>query len=172
MIRSDFNKCTGCQRCETVCAFVHTGRINNFLARIKVLNLYESGLDSPVACVQCKERYCMICPEDALRLGKQGQVIVSPTLCTSCGVCEKACPIGAIEIFNKIVYVCDLCGGKPKCVEACTEEAITFEQDHIELISLENIKKDTARMNPSQKRHFYIQKIASKARKKDDRAHA
>jgi carbon-monoxide dehydrogenase iron sulfur subunit len=172
VIRVDLSKCTGCQRCETACSFVHTGRINNFLARIKVLNLYESGLDCPVVCVQCKERYCMSCPEDALSLRKHGQVIVSPTLCTSCGVCAKACPIGAIEIFNKIVYVCDLCGGKPKCVKACTEEAITFEPDDIGQISLADIKKDTGKMNPSQKRHFYIKKIGSKARKRRDGAFA
>lgn len=172
MIRVELSKCTGCQRCETACSFVHTGRINNFLARIKVLNLYESGLDSPLVCVQCKERYCMSCPEDALSLGKQGQVIVSPTLCTSCGVCEKACPIGAIEIFNKIVYVCDLCWGKPKCIEACTEEAITFEPDTIEQIFLADIKKVTAKMNPSQKRHFYIKRIGLKAKKRRDQAFA
>jgi carbon-monoxide dehydrogenase iron sulfur subunit len=170
MIHVDPSKCTGCQRCETACAFIHTGRINNYLARIKVLNLYECGLDSPVVCVQCKERYCMICPENALSMRKQGQVIVSPTLCTSCGVCEKACPIGAIEIFNKIVYVCDLCGGKPRCVEACTEEAIAFEPDNIEQISLEDMKKDTAKMNPSQKRRFYIKKIGSSAGKRRERA--
>jgi carbon-monoxide dehydrogenase iron sulfur subunit len=171
VIRIDSAKCTGCQRCETVCSFVHTGRINNRLARIKVLNLYESGVDSPVVCAQCKERYCMICPEDAMRLGKQGQVI-TPTLCTSCGVCEKACPIGAIEIFNKIVYVCDLCGGEPKCVEACTEGAILFEPDTVEQISLDAIKKETAKMNPSQKRHFYIQKTGSTTSKGRDEAHA
>lgn len=172
MIRVDLSKCTGCQRCETACSFFHTGRINNHLARIKVLNLYESGLDSPVVCVQCQERYCMKCPEDALSLGKQGQVFVSPTLCTSCGVCEKACPIGALEIFNKIVYVCDLCGGKPRCVEACTEGAITFILEKVEHISLADVIKETAKMNPSQKRHFYVKKIGSAARKRRDHSHA
>ncbi|MGD8537266.1 MAG: 4Fe-4S dicluster domain-containing protein [Candidatus Aminicenantes bacterium] len=170
MIRVDLSKCTGCQRCETACSFVHTGRINNHLARIKVLNLYESGLDSPVVCVQCKERYCMHCPENALSLGKHGQVIVSPTLCKSCGVCEKACPMGALEIFNKFVYVCDLCGGKPKCVDACTEGAIVYEPESIEHVSLEKIKKETAKMNPSEKRRFYTQTIGLKRRKRRDGA--
>jgi Fe-S-cluster-containing dehydrogenase component len=87
-------------------------------------------------------------------------------------VCEKACPIGALEIFNKLVYVCDLCGGKPKCVDACTEGAIVYEPDSIESISLEGIKKDTAKMNPSQKRHFTIQKMGSSAKKRRDPAHA
>jgi MinD superfamily P-loop ATPase len=85
-------------------------------------------------------------------------------------VCEKACPIGAIEIFNKLAYVCDLCGGTPKCVEACTEGAITYEPESIGQISLEGIKKETKKMNPSQKRHFYVQRIGAKTRKKKEEA--
>ena len=164
-IRVDIGKCTGCRRCETACAFFHTGRINNRLARIKALNQYETGIDGAIACVQCEERYCLECPEDALTLGKFGQVIISPTLCTSCGICDKACPIGAIEIFQDIVYVCDLCGGKPKCVEACREGAITFEREEKEHLSLTFFNKKTAKMNPSQKRYFYVQTLGGEIRK-------
>jgi Fe-S-cluster-containing dehydrogenase component len=85
-------------------------------------------------------------------------------------VCAKACPIGALEIFNKLVYVCDLCGGKPKCIEACTEGAIIFDPDSIEQISLEGFKKETAQMNPSERRHFYLKKIGQKTRKRRDEA--
>ena len=134
------------------------------MARMKVLNLYETGLDGPVFCIQCKERYCLRCPEDAITQGSFGELIVSPTLCTLCGVCEKACPIGAIEIFNDIVYVCDLCGGRPKCVEACTEGAITYESDKGKNPSLEAFKKGAARMNPSQKRKSYLEKMGSSIR--------
>ncbi len=164
MIRVDISKCTGCRRCETACAFFHTGRINKNLSRIKVMNLYETGTDGPVLCAQCEEHYCMHCPENAMGFGDQGQIIVSPTSCTSCGVCEKACPIGAIEIFNKLVFVCDLCGGKPKCVEACTERAIVYDPDVTEHPSLAEINKETKKMNPSQKRRHYIQKLGSSVR--------
>jgi Fe-S-cluster-containing hydrogenase component 2 len=108
----------------------------------------------------------MRCPENAMGFGDQGQIIVSPTSCTSCGVCEKACPIGAIEIFNDIVFVCDLCGGKPKCVEACTEEAIVYDTETPEYPSLEEINKETKKMNPSQKRRHYIQKLGSVIRER------
>jgi Fe-S-cluster-containing dehydrogenase component len=78
--------------------------------------------------------------------------------------------MGALEIFNKFVYVCDLCGGKPKCVDACTEGAIVYEPESIEHVSLEKIKKETAKMNPSEKRRFYTQTIGLKRRKRRDGA--
>ena len=164
MIKVDLTKCTGCRRCETACAFFHTGRVNHHLSRIKVLNLYETGIDGPVVCVQCQERYCLLCPVDALSIGAMGQVVASPTVCTLCGSCEKNCPIGAIEIANEIVYVCDLCGGKPKCVEACTEKAIVFDEDG-ERPSLAKIKAETKKMNPSQKRQFYLNRLGMEVRK-------
>ena len=172
MIKVDVSKCTGCKQCESVCAFFHTGRVNNRLARIKVMNVYETGIDGPVVCAQCKERYCMKCPENALTIGKYGEIIVSPTMCSLCGACEKNCPIGAIEPFNEIVYVCDLCGGNPKCVKACTEGAIVWDKESTELVSLEEIKKETKKMNPSQKRNLYINRLGSEVRKKWRQANA
>ncbi len=171
-IRVDISKCTGCRRCETACAFFRTGRINHNLARIKVMSLYETGVDGPIVCNQCQERYCLSCPEKAMILGTYGQVIVSPTLCSLCGVCEKACPIGAIEIFKDLVYVCDLCGGRPRCVKACTEGAITFEVEKEDHPSLEAEKNKTRDMSPSQKRCFHIQEQGADLRKKWRRARA
>jgi carbon-monoxide dehydrogenase iron sulfur subunit len=172
LIQVDLNKCTGCKKCEVACAFFHTGKVGNHLARIKVLNLYETGIDGPVVCVQCKERYCLSCPEEALSLGPSGQVMVSPTVCSMCGVCEKACPIGAIEIFDDIVYVCDLCGGKPKCVEACTEGALSFVNGDEKGLSLNTVKTRTRKMSPNQKRQFYLKRLGVSLREKWSRMHA
>jgi Fe-S-cluster-containing hydrogenase component 2 len=141
------------------------------MARIKVLNLYAGGIDGPVACVQCEEKYCLKCPEKALSLGSLGQIIVSPTVCNLCKVCEKACPIGAIEINDDIVYVCDLCGGNPKCVSACTEGAIRFAEGE-QGPSLEEIKKETKKMDPNQKRVHYLEKLGSSIREIWSRKHA
>lgn len=106
-----------------------------------------------------------------MSLGSLGQIVVSPTVCNLCGVCEKACPIGAIEIFENIVYVCDLCGGKPKCVEACTEGAINFAQRDQEP-SLDAIRKETNKMSPNQKRLYYLKKLGISLREKWSRKHA
>ena len=156
MIAVYFSKCTGCRTCECVCAFYHSGRINNNIARIRVLNQNGTGINSPVVCSQCPERFCMKCPENALSIGHYGEIIVSRTLCNQCGVCEKNCPTGAVELFNDIAYVCDLCGGFPKCIDACPEDALTWKRGDTERLSLKEIKALTKRMNPSQKRHTFL----------------
>ena len=156
MIIIDLTKCTGCRRCETVCAFYHTGKVSNRIARIKVVNLYENGLDGPVVCQQCEERYCLQCPVDAISIGSLGQVIIAPTICTLCRTCERNCPIGAIEQFNAFIYVCDLCGGRPKCVEACTEGAIIYVHPAPK-VSLAGFHQQTKNMTPSEKRRLFIE---------------
>ncbi len=142
--------------CETVCSFHHSGQTSRHKSRIKVFHQYETGTDGPTVCQQCKERYCLDCKENAIRIGSLGQVIVSHTVCTLCEKCIKSCPIGAIERFEDIIYVCDLCGGSPKCVEACTEGAIEFIADKTETVSLKEMKEKTKKMNCSEKRVAFL----------------
>ncbi len=164
MIRVDYGKCTGCRRCETVCSFFHSGRINRHLARIKVVNLYEIGIDGPVVCQQCRERSCLNCPANALSLGPHGQIVASPTLCTLCGACERNCPIGAIELFHDLVHVCDLCGGNPKCIGACTEHALAWDPAENNRPSLAPLAGDARKLNPSQKRERLLQQRGKEIR--------
>ena len=136
MITINPENCSGCIRCEVNCSFFHTGRVGRSRARVKVVKIEDIGIDYPVICRQCEERYCAKCPESAIEIGPEGQMIVSPTLCTSCGICETLCPIGAIELYDGIPYVCDLCGGKPRCVEQCNMGAINYASEHDQPVSL------------------------------------
>ncbi len=165
MIQVDISKCTGCRMCETTCTMYHTGRINRNMARIKVVQLFQIGIDGPVLCLQCQDRFCLDCPSNAISIGRKGEIIISPALCTLCGKCVKNCPIGAIELFDNFVYVCDLCGGSPKCVEACTEGIITYTPES-ERLSLNDFKDEVKKRNPSEKRKQYIEILGSEVRKK------
>ena len=165
MITLDLSKCSGCSRCEVNCSFFHSGKIGRSGARIKVVKVEDIGIDYPVVCRQCRERYCTKCPEKAIEIGDLGQVVVSPTLCTACGTCEVMCPIGAIELYEEIPHVCDLCGGDPRCVRACTLDAIHYEPDAAGAVSLKGFKKDSRGLNPEEKRVRYALSGAEQLRR-------
>ena len=164
MITLDPAKCSGCSRCEVHCSFFHSGKIGRSGARIKVVKIEEIGIDYPVVCQQCRERYCTKCPEKAIQIDSAGSVIVSPTLCTACGTCEILCPIGAIELYEEIPLVCDLCGGDPRCVKACTLEAIYHEADVADAISLKEFKKSSRGLSPEEKRLRYAMTLSRELR--------
>ena len=51
--------------------------------------------------------------------------------CTGCGLCEQACPFGAIKIVDKFAIIgdeCTLCGA---CIQACNLGAITIERKKV-----------------------------------------
>ena len=156
MITLDVSRCSGCSRCEVHCSFFHSGKIGRSGARIKVVKIESIGVDYPVVCQHCRERYCTKCPEKAIEVGTLGQVIVSPTLCTACGTCEVMCPIGAIELYEEIPHVCDLCGGDPRCVKACTLNAIQYEPDQSGAVTLKNFKKGSRGLDAEEKRLRYV----------------
>ena len=164
MITLDLARCSGCSRCEVNCSFFHSGKIGRSGARIKVVKIEDIGIDYPVVCQQCQERFCTKCPEKAIRVDSLGQIIVSPTLCTACGTCEILCPIGAIELFEEIPLVCDLCGGDPRCVKACTLDAIHYDPEVSGAISLKDFKKSSRGLNPEEKRLRYVVALSQELR--------
>lgn len=166
MITLDLSKCSGCSRCQVHCSFFHSGKVGRSGARIKVVKFEDSGIDFPVVCQQCRERYCTKCPEHAIEIGPLGQVVVSPTLCTACGTCETMCPIGAIELYEDIPLVCDLCGGDPRCVRACTLDAIQYDPRAVESSSIKSFKKNSRGLTPEQKRVRFASESSQALRQK------
>ena len=78
------------------------------------------------------------CPVDAIHRREGHLEVVIEDHCIGCGLCEKNCPYGAIQMtprdkpregienmakVRKAVN-CDLCdGGEPFCVQACPHDA-------------------------------------------------
>jgi carbon-monoxide dehydrogenase iron sulfur subunit len=123
-IKRNYENCSGCRRCEIACSLYHEGKIWPEASRIRVFMLVP-GVEIPQLCFQCEDYPCVeACPVEALSVNSQtGAVNVDTLKCTECGLCVKACP-GTVPCSHpkgKYIIICDLCGGNPKCVEACQE---------------------------------------------------
>jgi ferredoxin len=55
-------------------------------------------------------------------------IVVNQEDCIKCGACEGTCPSAAIELDNQKVVYCDMCGGEPKCTDACPQGALTVDE--------------------------------------------
>jgi len=97
--------------------------------------MFVPGVEIPQLCFQCEDYPCVeACQVEALSVNSQtGTVNIDVLKCTACGLCLKACP-GSVPFSHpegNYLVICDLCGGKPKCVEACQEgrwNALTLVQ--------------------------------------------
>ena len=135
-LRFNTSICRWCRCCELACSLSHEGTCSPTLSRMR---LWVNTLDLEAKadlCMQCKTPQCMeVCPvEGAMTIDtKTGARLIVESKCTSCGKCAEACPFntkGMILFLNKKrgVYVkCDLCSGKPKCVEFCPTGALKLQ---------------------------------------------
>jgi len=128
-VSADPDKCVGCCVCEYACSFEKEKAFNPVKSRIRVVRL-APVINMSVTCRLCEDAPCVTaCPRDALTQSKEtGVIMVDQDKCNGCGWCIEACDYGAIMLHpdKKVVFVCDLCEGTPKCVEWCPEEALDF----------------------------------------------
>jgi anaerobic carbon-monoxide dehydrogenase iron sulfur subunit len=131
-------KCCGCRICEMACSMTHLGIFNPRKALLQIeINRYSrfdvptSQIDVPVVCLQCNPAPCAeACPEGAIAKSDSGAWVVNREKCTGCSLCIDACSYGMISVDpqeGNCARKCDLCEGKPSCVEYCPREALRFE---------------------------------------------
>ncbi len=124
----DVEKCTGCHYCEIACSFRHKALCGRSDSLIRMVVDDKALLRNALFCHHCKKPLCAeVCPVDAIATDtKTGLVVIDSVKCIGCGVCSTACPFGGILIDAEsgIARNCDLCQGKPACVEFCPTGAL------------------------------------------------
>ena len=89
----------------------------------------------PLSCQQCEEAPCKkACLINAIDKDETtGAMLINENVCIRCRMCLLFCPFGAIgqDPDTLIMIKCDLCGGDPKCVQWCPNDAITYEEAQI-----------------------------------------
>ncbi len=126
-LRSQFDLCSGCESCLLVCSSRAAGGYNPRLARMKVLKEKENLLSRPQVCTQCENPFCMhACPVTAIsKEENSGVVLIDKEKCTGCGSCIESCPDKMIQFDQEgKADKCDLCGGRPLCVQYCVPGAL------------------------------------------------
>ncbi len=125
--------CTGCRACEAACVFFHENALGTSAARVRVRKDEAEGLDEPKICRLCDEPSCIpACPAGALsRAPGLGTIHLDRDLCNACGLCLEACSHRSIAVDPRDAkpMFCDLCGGRPACVDRCSPGALKFESE-------------------------------------------
>jgi carbon-monoxide dehydrogenase iron sulfur subunit len=157
VILVDYQKCTGCRTCETVCsAFNHPVTIdgqqlpglgNPFYSNIRV-HSYNPDVDVPNVCAMCRDNPCIeACPvEPDPKTGRRALYRDENTLaikndlerCIACGSCARACREQRLGVIipnpetNKPERMCTLCDGDPQCVKHCPYGALIHVRGTLE----------------------------------------
>lgn len=140
VLLADSDLCVGCYACVIACK-----QENNLPEGVRYINIsIEESIDgegelklnfAPIHCMHCEDPSCIAsCPELAIRKRGDGIVMIDEDICTGCGLCIEACPIGAVQInpASGSAAMCHMChhriekGLEPSCVMHCFTKALKF----------------------------------------------
>ncbi len=134
-IKTNFDLCTGCRICQLVCSERLFGGYNPRRSVLSIRDSRENLVHEPVVCHHCENPFCKsVCPTGAIsRNETTGAMIIDRQTCIGCGLCQKYCPLGVIfrDTEMKKSFKCDLCEGKPECVQVCPTGALELVEAEV-----------------------------------------
>ena len=128
-IKIDADKCNGCRGCEIVCSGFHASpqwsSINPARSRIQIITDRLNNKWLPVFAGEYTPAECM----------GRGVYVIDGKEYEECDFCRASCP--SRDLFKEpdsgLPLKCDLCESdppleKPKCVEICLNDVLTYEE--------------------------------------------
>ena len=127
------SRCDGCGDCMLACAQAKSASADLAHARIRILPDAASKTYELALCRQCADPVCVMnCPSGALTKNeKNGIIDWNAGSCVNCLLCTAGCAYAGITYEASIGHVikCDLCGGDPACVRACSSGALAHRTE-------------------------------------------
>ena len=118
--------CNGCNDCMLACAVAKAQSEDLVRSRIHIVP--ADGSFELAICRQCGDPECALnCPAAALAKNDASGVIEwDESKCVDCLLCTLGCAFGGIVHDAEAGHVvkCDMCGGDPACVKACSHGAL------------------------------------------------
>lgn len=139
----DLNRCSGCHACSVACKAEHRAPTDFFRHTVQYIengsfpNVSRTFI--PTLCQHCEDAPCLdVCPTNAIFQKEDGSVLIDKDRCIGAGICEDACPYGAIYVNPEsgIADKCDFCesrvkeGELPACSATCPTDAILFGHEN------------------------------------------
>lgn len=149
VIVADYDRCTGCRTCETICSAFKTdtsgdksphGPGNCEQSNIRVWR-FMPPVDIPVTCYLCHDMPCVAsCPVSvSAETGRKalyrdestGTIVCDLNRCIGCQSCAETCKTERSGVIypdpeGSPTGMCNLCDGQPQCVAWCPYEALSF----------------------------------------------
>lgn len=132
----DLDRCWGCKACEVACKQELVLDVGPRPMQVEEIGPRKIGdrLHQdfvPIMCQHCHQPACLeVCPNEAIYRAEDNSIQIDAELCDHCGVCEPACPYGAVEVTEQYGPVkCTFCLNRrendwlPSCAQHCEGRA-------------------------------------------------
>jgi benzoyl-CoA reductase subunit BamC len=143
-IKVDTSKCVGCRACEMACSAFHAtpkySSINPARSRIMVVMDEFRDIFVPIRAGEYTQAEC----------NGRNRYVIDGKEYDECTFCPASCPSRSAfrEPDSGLPLKCDMCESdppleQPMCVEACTFDALTYEEREKEVIDeKEQVKRE------------------------------